>query len=189
MGKLRRLRMLVAVAALSLPASAAEVHGVKLADSTVVEGKTLKLNGIGVRTKSIFNIKVYVAGLYLETASTDSGKIIATDAVRRLVLVMTHDAPKERVRQEFSAGFEQNSKSSLASLRGRLNRVLAGISDVKEGHTLVMTYVPGQGTTLKTPNGAQVTVPGKDFSDALLRAWLGKDPLDAALKSRLLGAK
>jgi hypothetical protein len=186
---LQRLGWFFALGLLSVSASAAEIHGVKLPDSITVEKKTLKLNGIGVRTKSIFNIKVYVAGLYLETTSSDPERIIGADGVRRLVLVMTHNAPKERVKEEFVDGFEQNSKGKLASLQARLTRLLAVISDVKDGQTMVLTYLPGKGTTLKATTGAEVTLPGKDFSDALLRAWLGSDPLDADLKAHLLGAK
>ena len=52
-----------------------------------------------------------------------------------------------------------------------------------------MTYVPGKGTIFKAASGSQVTLPGKDFSDALLRVWLGKEPLDTDLKARLLGAR
>jgi len=40
-----------------------EVAGVKMPDTVTVEGKTLKLNGMGLRKKVMF--KVYVAGLYL----------------------------------------------------------------------------------------------------------------------------
>jgi hypothetical protein len=177
----------VAFALLSFSAAAAEVHGVKLPDAVTVEGKVLKLNGMGVRTKSIFNVKVYVAGLYLENASADPERIIATDGVRRLVLVMTHEAPRERLRDELVDGFERNSKGKVEKLQGRLTRLLASIPDSKEGHVIAMTYVPGRGTTFTSANGVQVTLPGKDFADALVRAWLGKDPLDADLKTRLLG--
>lgn len=85
--------------------------------------------------------------------------------------------------------FERNSKATLGSPRARLTRFLNAISDVTDGQTFVITYLPGKGTTLRTPNGAQVTVPGKDFADAMLRVWLGNDPLDPEPKSRLLRAK
>ena len=44
-------------------AMAAEVAGVKLDDSISLGGKTLVLNGAGVRTRAVF--KVYAMGLYL----------------------------------------------------------------------------------------------------------------------------
>ena len=51
--------------ALGSAAPAAELAGVTMPDTDTVEGKTLKLNGLGLRKKMVF--KVYVAGLYLET--------------------------------------------------------------------------------------------------------------------------
>ncbi len=173
---------------LSVPVFAAEVHGVKLPDSIALAGKALTLNGAGVRTKSIFNIKVYVAGLYLETASKDAYRIVDTDGVRRIVLRMTHNAPRQRMKDEFLDGLERNSRVELPALRERLDRLFRAIPDLKEGHELAITYVPGKGTSIKCTNGGEVSVPGKDVADALLRVWLGKDPLDADLRRRLLGA-
>src|SRR5688572_5372831 len=157
----------------SARALAAEVHGVRLPDSIVVGGKALKLNGIGVRTKSIFNIKVYVAALYLETTSNDPERIVAADGVRRIILRMTHNAPKDRLKEELLDGLEKNSKSMLPGLKARIDRLFGAIPDLKEGHELSITYVPGKGTSIKGTKGGELTVPGKDIADAILRVWLG----------------
>src|SRR4051794_24592417 len=92
---------LVLLAILPCTVLAAEVHGVKLLDSVEVEGRQLRLNGVGVRKKSIFKIQVYVAGLYLENTGHDPEKILAADTPRRLELHMTHNATSARIRDEF----------------------------------------------------------------------------------------
>ena len=51
-------------------AQAKELAGVTMPDTLSVGGKTLKLNGLGLRKKAI--VKVYVGGLYLETPSKDA---------------------------------------------------------------------------------------------------------------------
>lgn len=167
---------------------AAEVHGVKMPDSAAVEGKPLKLNGMAVRTKTFLNIKVYVAGLYLEALSDHPDQIIASDSVRRIQMQMTHNAPKERLADEIRDGVKHNAKD-MAPLKERLDRFLSGVPDLKEGQALSITYVPGKGTSITGAGGSEVTVPGKDFADAVFSAWLGKNPLDDDLKKRLLGAK
>ena len=43
----------------------------QLPDTLQVDGKTLHLNGLGLRTYSFLRIHIYVAGLYLEHLSTD----------------------------------------------------------------------------------------------------------------------
>jgi hypothetical protein len=182
-----KMLLVLLLCSVALPAFAREVNGVRVSDSITVSGKSLQLNGLGVRTKTIFGIKVYVAGLYLETPSHDPGEIIANDGVRRLVLHMTHDAPKTRLIDEFRDGLESNSEKQLPALKVRLDRFLAALPDVVEGQALTLTYVPGEGTRLEMPGGKQHTVEGKDFADALLRMWIGPEPLDTDLKTRLLG--
>ncbi len=167
--------------------SAAELHGVKMPDSMTLEAKTLKLNGIGVRTKTFLAIKVYVAGLYLETRSKNPDQIIASDSVRRLRLQMTHNAPRDKVIAEFSEGIEHNAKDS-AALKERLAKFLRAIPKLNDGGVLTVTYVPGKGTSVVASGGSEVSVPGKDFADAVFSAWIGKHPVDDDLKKGLLGA-
>lgn len=168
-------------------AAAAEIHGVKMPDSAIVEGKPLKLNGIGVRAKTFLDIKVYVAGLYVETPSHDPNKIIALDGVRQLQLLMTHDAPKAKLVDEIVTGLDRNASDKMDALRQRLAVFLGGVPDLKEGGLLTITYVPGKGTSVVGTGGDEVTVPGKDFADAVISAWLGAKPLDHDLKKHLLG--
>ncbi len=52
---------------------------------------------------------------------------------------------------------------------------------------MVVTYVPGQGTTVAAAGAAPVTVEGKEFADAMFRNWLGSRPADGDLKKALLG--
>jgi hypothetical protein len=171
----------------TLTALGATLHGVTMPDAVTVASKSLKLNGIGVRNKSIFNIKVYVAGLYLDALSNNAEQIPARDSVRRLELQMTHNAPRARIVDEFRTGVSQNSKGNTAALRERLDKLLAGVPDLRDGQTISLAYVPGRGTSLKATGQSEVTVPGKDFADAVFSAWIGKNPLDSDLKERLLG--
>ena len=50
---------------LALPVQAADVAGVNFPESRDVVGKTLVLNGAGVREYGMFGIDVYAAALYL----------------------------------------------------------------------------------------------------------------------------
>jgi hypothetical protein len=69
-----------AVSALATAALAGELSGVTLPDTLGAGGKTLKLNGLGLRKK--FVVKVYVGGLYLESPSKDASAILAADQAR-----------------------------------------------------------------------------------------------------------
>ena len=74
---MKRVALALGVLVLAVAAAtafAADVAGVKLPDTVEVDGKTLKLNGAGVRKK--FVAKVYVAALYVETPSKDASTTV-----------------------------------------------------------------------------------------------------------------
>ncbi len=59
------------------PVRAATLSGVNMPDQKTVNGKTLVLNGLGMRTATFLKVKVYVIGLYLESKSSDDKAIIS----------------------------------------------------------------------------------------------------------------
>lgn len=170
---------------LAFPLAAAEVAGVSMPAKLEVGGKQLTLNGMGLRSKAIF--KVYVAGLYAENGSSDAGRIIAGDQTKQVRLVMMRSLDRAAISDAVEEGFQKNSARQMPILRERLDTFLAPIPDLKSGDELVITYVPGRGTSLSTRTAILVTVPGKDFADAIFSVWLGANPVDAKLKAALLG--
>lgn len=173
---------------LALPAAlvAKERNGVQAAESIAVGGKTLKLNGMGLRKKAIF--KVYVASLYLESTSKDAKSILATDQIRRVEMVMLRDLEKHKIADAIREGFAKNSGDALPKLQERLDTLVKAIPDLKEGDRFTITYVPGTGTTLTAAQGGEsASIAGKDFADALFAVWLGEDPVSEGLKEGMLG--
>ena len=178
--------LLLCVALVAAPAVAKEKFGVKVPDTMDVGGKTLKLNGMGMRTKTIFKVKVYVGSLYLENTSTDVAKILAADEPRFVSMTMLRNLDKKVVGEAIQAGFEKNAGAQLAALKERMDKLIGSLTEFKEGQVMAITYVPGTGTTVKGPS-SELTLPGKDFADALFSVWLGKSPVDEDLKKGMLG--
>jgi hypothetical protein len=178
---MRRVALLLLLAA--LPASAIEVAGVKVPDTFTVDGKPLVLNGAGLRTKTMFKVKVYVGALYLPQRSTDAAAVVALDAPKAIRLVLLRDVDRGSMLNSFKEGIEANSPSQAAALAPRLKLVEDSFpAEFKEGQVLAVTYVPGQGTTVGVEGARGVTVEGKDFADALFRIWLGPKPTDGGLE-------
>jgi hypothetical protein len=172
-------------AALAAPASAREVAGVEIEEGTTVAGQALALNGAGIRKK--FVVKVYVGALYLASPSADPEAIVAADAPKRVRMVFLRDVGRDSILGAFRDGFDANSPDEAAQARADLDKVASAIPDLKKGGEMVVTYAPGEGTTLSAAGGGTATVPGKAFADALLRNWLGKKPADGDLKKAMLG--
>ena len=136
-----------------------------------VGGKTLKLNGAGIR-KKVF-IKVYVGALYLEENATDPSAIIKADSARAVHMVFLRSVDKAKILGAYKEGFENNSGDKMAALQAGLDKLAGVISDAKEGTAITISYVPGKGTTLAVQGGGSVTIEGKDFADAMFLIWLG----------------
>ena len=165
--------------------AAGEVAGVKMPDTVTVEGKTLKLNGMGLRKKLMF--KVYVAGLYVETPTKAPEAIISSEQTKRMQLHVLRNLRASQVTEAIEEGFEKNSKAQMGALSDRLKRFSGMFADVVEGDQIVMTYVPGKGTSVSVKGTEKGTVEGKDFSDALFSVWLGPKPVQEDLKKAFLG--
>ncbi|MEP6471393.1 MAG: chalcone isomerase family protein [Acidobacteriota bacterium] len=171
--------------ALAIPVSAKEVAGVSLPETTTVEGKTLKLNGSGLRKKVVF--KVYVAGLYLETPTRDAAAVISSDQIKRMQLSVLRSLSTAQINEAINEGFEKNSRAQMAALKSRLGRLNAMIPNVEKGDQILLTYVPGKGTVVSAKNVEKGVIEGKDFADALFSVWLGANPVQEDLKAALLG--
>lgn len=179
---------LLALLVLCATAEAREGYGVRMPDTVTVEGRQLKLNGMGLRRKKILfaPINVYVAGFYVETPSKNALELINSDQAKRITMFMLRDLGKDKIADALRDGFEKNAKAQLPVLKERLENLIALIPDAKKGSTIVITYAPGTGTVLAGPGDRRV-IPGKDFADALFSVWLGREPVDSDLKAGLLG--
>ncbi len=167
------------------PAAAKELAGVNMPETISVGGKTLKLNGLGLRKKAFF--KVYVGGLYLETPSKDAAAILATDEAKAVRMTFLRDVGKTKLTDAFAEGFEANAKEKAASQKAAIAKLYTLVPDVKDGETLALSYVPGTGTTVSLGDKALGVIEGKEFAEALFALWLGPKPPSEDLKKGMLG--
>jgi hypothetical protein len=179
------LAVLVFVLASLSDLHATSLAGVTLPDTAQVGGKTLVLNGLGLRKK--FVVKVYVAGLYVEQKSSDPGTIINADAPKRIVMHFLHGASKNQMAEAFDESFKNNSPDASKTMKPDIDRLLAALEPVKEGDQMVFTYVPAAGTTLAINGQDKLTIAAPGFAPVLFSVWLGPKPPNADLKKGILG--
>jgi hypothetical protein len=70
-----------------------------------------------------------------------------------------------------------------------VQQLLGGIETMKKGEQMVVTYVPGTGTTLAIRGKDKVTIPGLPFAQAVFSVWFGPKPPTSDLKNGMLGKK
>jgi hypothetical protein len=183
---MRRLTALVVVCVLAVPVWAGDLGGVTIPDQVTVGDANLELNGMGLRKKMW--VKVYVAGLYLETKTTDAARAVSSPGTKRVVMhFLTNKATKKKMDSAWFEGFEANSPEGYPALEERVKKFVGLFGDMKVGDVIQMTVVPGSGTAVVLNGEDKGTIEGDDFGAALLRVWLGDHPPTADMKTGLLG--
>ena len=186
---MKKLLLTALLLGMCAQAQSAEVAGVKLADSIHFGDHDLVLNGAGVRTK--FFLKVYVAALYLVEKQTAPNAIITDENPQRVALHMLRDLSDEKLLHAFNEAIAANhTKVEMTALEASLKQmteIFHQVKEVKTGDVIALDYLPGSGTQISVNGIPQGTIPGGLFHRALLKIWLGEEPVQVDLKLKLLG--
>jgi hypothetical protein len=169
-------------------AGAAEISGIKLPDQVTLEGKTLKLNGAGLRQATILKVNVYAAGLYLENTSGNADAIANSDQPKSIEMVFMRDVSAKQMAEAFQEGFEKNCVADCAKLKPDIGKLQGLMKDMKKGETMAYHFLPDKVEVMIRGQKAG-SIGDKGFSQQLIRCWLGKNPPNAGLKKGLLGGK
>jgi hypothetical protein len=172
--------------ALAGPAHARDCEGVSMPEQVSVDGSKLILNGMGVREATVFNVNVYVAGLYLLKRSSDGERISQADELKQMRLAFVRAVSRSDMAEAIQKGFERAAGGDYAKLKARVERFTRALPEFKEGDRMSLTYRPGSGLELNA-GGKSTRIEGADFARALFLIWLGPNPPNAGLKRGLLG--
>lgn len=170
-------------------AHALEIYGAKIAETAEVDGTPLLLNGAGTRVK--YFIKVYVTALYLHAKKTDAAGILADTKAKRVNLIFLREADADQFITAMDEGLnDNNSPAALAALSTQLNtfrQMIINSGEVNPGDVVTLDYLPKSGTQVLLNGKSLGVVAGDQLYTALLKIWLGENPVDTRLKKALLG--
>jgi hypothetical protein len=108
------LVLLFTVVGLTAFSQTKTVAGVKFATTTKVNGKTLNMNGGGLREK--YWIDLYVAALYVENKTTDAGKIIYADDEQAIhIKIISGSVTRDRFVESVKEGFSNANHGKATS--------------------------------------------------------------------------
>jgi long-chain acyl-CoA synthetase len=167
-------------------ALAADLDGVAMPPVLSVAGHTLRLNGVGLRTYSIFRIHIYVAGLYLEQPSNDSEAILRSGQVKLLLIRFVHDVSEEQSRKAWSEALEENCVPPCHLRPEDQVKFLSLVPPFHRGDESVLLF--SENTARISINGRDVgTVADPNFARTLLANFIGPYPPTQAVRRGLLG--
>jgi hypothetical protein len=173
---------------IAFPAFAAEVAGVNFPDTD----QQLVLNGAGLRKRAFF--QVYAIGLYLGEKKAAAADAVGAAGPKRVAIHMLRNVDAQTFTGALADGIRDNhGEAEAKALEPRvkqLGAIMAEVGEAKEGMRITLEWVPAAGTVLAVngkPAGSPIA--GEDFYRALLRIWLGENPVQSDLKKALLGEK
>jgi hypothetical protein len=176
------------------PAAAEEIVEPRTGVRFTTRQAGLSLLGVGVRTKSIFRVKVYAIGLYVADAAlagplaAHKGKLdtpefyrdlVWGDFDKRIVMRFVRDVTREQVQENF--------REALPSVDpARLDVFASHMVATRAGQEYVIRWAPGG--VLETSFGGRPNPPiaDKDFAAAVFGIWLRERPIQADIKRDLV---
>jgi hypothetical protein len=165
---------------------AATLDGVTLPDTAQVGKTQLTLNGMGTRKATFFKVKVYVAGLYLETQSQNPQEILDSKKTKKLVMSFVHDVPASKLSDTWKESFESHCKPDCEAMKPSLQKLSSMMQEMKTGDKMQFTFLP-QGLEVHVKGEPPQKIESAQFQRFLLSIWLGSNPPNEDLKKGLLG--
>lgn len=171
----------------SSQAMAAQVGGVEVAPQVQYGGKTMVLNGAGLRKKFFFQL--YVGSLYLTAKSADANAIINNDAPVHMRLEITSgQVSAEKMKAATLEGFQKVTGGNMAAIQADVDKLLAAIGQGKgEGDIYEFSNVPGSGLHFLLNSKRLEVLTNPALKKALFSIWLSDKAVDATLRNNLLG--
>lgn len=163
----------------------AALEGVQVPDTRLVDGTTVTLNGVGLRTATFLKVKVYVMALYLETPDGSAASIIDSPQAARMELHMLRDVGADDMRKAWTKGFRDNYRGS-SDLSAQIGSLKAATGDLEDGDVLAFDFA-GPTVTVRHNDETTATIEGAEFRRGLMSVWLGEKPPNKGLKQGMLG--
>lgn len=172
------LSVALMMGAIALPttASAAECAGVTYPDTTIVDGKTLVLNGMGIRTATVFNVNVYMAGAYVTKRSNSSKELLDLSKPIKVVLTFMRNVSKNKVVGAYQENLDRAPDGVRENITKDYQNIMEKLQSVKSGDTHVFTYIPGTGLQIETIGKLRTTITNPTMIEYFLGLYIGPNP-------------
>lgn len=167
-------------------ARAAELDGIAMPDMQVADGTRMRLNGIGLRTYSVFGIHIYVAGLYLERTNNNPDAILRSSERKLLDIRFLRDVDAEDARRAWQNGFNENCKAPCHLDPHDVERFLASVPSIHAGDETSLFFTP-RGVDVKFNGRSMGDIADPHFAETMLATFIGPVPPTPRLKRELLG--
>ena len=170
------------------PAAAMTKAGVTMPDTMQVDGTTLHLNGIGVRTFTLFHVRGYVGALYLPTRTGDAAAALSEPGPKALVMQFARSASQGEVHDLYvqSSTLYCAHHACTDGDRAAFAQLLGTVRAVRPGDRTGFV-VDDAGVRVLFDDRPVATIAVPAFGRTILDSDLGATPPSVQLREGLLG--
>lgn len=173
---------------LTAAAPALEIQGVEIPPTAEVAGKTLQLNGAGLRTFTLVfvPIKIYVAAFHAPAPLRSAEAVNASPGPLQFTFTFLRDVDQGDVTEAWQKQFAASETFAYAGYEKDRDAFIAMLGPIQSGGAETVQLI-GTGTTVIDQGKVKGTIPGRNFQQAFLSLWFGSNPVSDDLKAALLG--
>lgn len=174
----------------SFSQQAGEIDGVTIPRTVKFADRELTLNGIGIRSKFIFD--VYTLALYLTNPSNDSAEIMNSNTTMSIIIYVSSPLVTSK---KFSSMVNGGLKKNLSDEQWKIFKpeldlleTLINSEQIVKNDVFNLTYNDVDASLWIIKNGiVKGKIPGFEFKKAFFGIWLSDNPVKDSLKKQLLG--
>lgn len=154
---------------------AKKIADTKIPDERLCGGKTLPLQGAGLRTATFLNIKVYVVAYY--AADKVKKGEDANSKSRPICYEVTYlrDVDDEDVDKAWKFTFKESSEFPYSALDAHVKLLQDYLGEIKGERKHLFEMVEGK-TILHENGKVKGEIPGVEFQKNFFSIWYGKNP-------------
>ncbi|NVK30511.1 MAG: chalcone isomerase family protein [Gammaproteobacteria bacterium] len=164
------------------------VGGVKFGDSIEIDGMGLALNGAGVRHKLF--LEVYAAGMYLPEATSNQQVALSVRPALIRLVITSKLVNQARIAEAIDEGLTSGiGKDNIDAQTANDIQTLRGLfpSSISKGSVLDFYVGADESLTIRLDGQELGRFSNPKMGLGTLRSWIGDNPVEAKLKSGLLG--
>lgn len=187
---MNRIAAAMLVLSVFVPVLAQDVAEPKSGTKFAAKDGDTSLLGVGLRTRTIANVRVYAIGLYAADAALSGPlkgnagtpalyrELVNGDFKKKVVMKFLRDVSAEQIRDAFRDG--------LKGAAVKTDAWLGYFSDTRSGQEFIIAWTPGVGLQTKLAGVDKPVINDKALASAIFGIWLGAKPIQEDVKKDLV---
>lgn len=178
------------IVSMAVPATSQDIAEPRSGQKFPAKDSEMSLLGVGLRTRTIARVKIYVIGLYVAEAALAGplkGKagapelcreLVNGDFKKKIVMKFLRDVSAEQVRDAFRDGLKGTGVNAGAWLQY--------FDDTRSGQEYSIAWIPGMGLETKVAGLNKPVLNDSALASAVFGIWLGPKPIQEDIKKDLV---